>query len=100
MRVVLSAQVSVLAAIGIAAGLAFIPDHAEAGGWFSRDDRGASKFSRHQKSDYYRGRPQVRGYRRRVGGYSYGRQDSRFFGIAPRIKFGVEPNYATLPSSN
>ena len=96
MRVVLSAMV----AIGIAAGLNLVPEYAEAGDWFSRDNRGVSKFSRHQKSDYYRGRPQVRGYRRRVGGYSYGRQDTRFFGIAPRIKFGVEPNYATLPSSH
>ncbi len=96
MRVLLSA----LTVIGFLAGFSFLSPQANAGGWLSRDDRGSVKFSRHPQSDYYRGRPQVRGYRRRVGGYSYGRQDTRFFSVAPRIKFGLEPNYATLPSTN
>ena len=87
-----------LAAAGVIAGLALSITPANAGGFLfgsSDDDR----FSRHKKSEYYRGQPEVRGYRRRVGGYSYARKDKYFFDAFPRIKYGVEPNYATLPST-
>ena len=71
---------------------------AYAGGFLFGDN--GDRLSRHKKSDYYSGKPQVRSYRRRVGGYSYARQDKFFFDAFPRIKYGVEPNYATLPSTH
>ena len=87
--------IAVVALAGLAAG----PQAAYAGGYERGSDRGVDRlFQRHPNARYYKYGPQVRGYRRRVGGYSYGRQDSMFFRVFPRIKYGTEPDYAIQPS--
>ena len=44
---------------------------------FAGSKQSGSTLSQHPNSKYYRGSgPQVKGYRRRVGGYSYNRNDS------------------------
>ncbi len=88
---------SFLTAAGAIAGLALSTVPASAGGFLTGRD--GARLTQHEKSGYYRGYSEVRGYRRRVGGYSYARKDKYFFDISPRIKYGIEPNYATLPST-
>lgn len=67
MRFLLAATIAVsVAALSVAG-------PAEAGRYsrFASSDGGA-----HPKSSYYRGKPQVRGYVKRRGGYSYSKEDT------------------------
>lgn len=67
--------------------VSFSANDADAGG---RHHRGAADGSgAHPKSSYYRGRPEVRGYVKRRGGYSYSKEDTiNTYGDA-RGRFGA-----------
>ena len=60
--------ICVLAAAALLLWTGAPPSHA--GGFFLFGNQGG-----HAQSDYYRGKPQVRGFRKRVGGYSYAGED-------------------------
>ncbi|MBI1384790.1 MAG: hypothetical protein GC150_07770 [Rhizobiales bacterium] len=62
-----------LFALAMGAGLVLAGASAEAGGSGGKGPRA----SQHPQSDYYRGGPQVRGFRRSVGGYSYEYNDGQ-----------------------